>query len=278
MHSMVAILLSTYNGASYLSIQIDSILAQTYTDWTLYIRDDQSTDNTVSVIQHYIEKHPNCIKLIHDNYGNVGIKRSFELLLTAVTADYYMFCDQDDYWLPNKIAITLAKIGQVEEQFPSMPILVHTDLVVVDEKLQRIHDSFWRYSAIYPSIIDAEFGYMAVVNSVTGCTALCNQLAKDKAIPFPSSITMHDAWIALCCMAYGKVDYVSDATILYRQHSNNAVGAQVNNRSLLHKVEHFTQIWRANKQQFAQAKLVKQLSVFDYINYKIRYNRYIQNK
>ncbi|HNZ84907.1 MAG TPA: glycosyltransferase [Paludibacteraceae bacterium] len=59
---------------------------------------------------------------------------------------------------------------------------------------------------------------------------------------------------------------------------NNAVGAQANNRSLVHKVEHFMQIWRANKQQFVQARLVKQLSVFDYINYKIRYNRYIQNK
>ena len=75
---MVAILLSTYNGANYLSVQIDSILAQTYADWILYIRDDQSTDNTDSVIQHYIEKHP-----------NLSVKMAKELKALTKRSDNY---------------------------------------------------------------------------------------------------------------------------------------------------------------------------------------------
>ena len=100
---MIAILMSTYNGERYLREQIDSLLNQTYKDWKLYIRDDGSTDETISIIESYVNDYPDLIVLLKDDLGNLGSARSFMRILSVVDADYYMFCDQDDVWLPNKV-------------------------------------------------------------------------------------------------------------------------------------------------------------------------------
>jgi len=182
---MIDILLSTYNGITYLREQIESILNQSFADWYLIIRDDGSMDDTAVVIDEYCKQYPQKIKKITDNLGNLGVIRSFEILLENSTANYIMFCDQDDYWLPDKIYISFNKIKQMENQFGNnIPLLVHTDLKVVDKNRNLISESLWKYTKLKPEILDANIYYMSLCNCVTGCTVLINKKAKEISLPF----------------------------------------------------------------------------------------------
>jgi len=97
MDSKVEILLSTYNGAKYLREQFESIIQQDYPHWKLIVRDDGSSDGTLTIINEYIAKYPDKITLVKDDAGNLGHSNSFSKLLRLSTADFVMYCDQDDY-------------------------------------------------------------------------------------------------------------------------------------------------------------------------------------
>jgi glycosyltransferase involved in cell wall biosynthesis len=101
---VLVILMATFNGESYVGSQIDSLLEQTYQNWHLIIRDDGSQDNTVGKLQHYRALHPDKITLIDDDNLNLGARSNFARLLTHAESDYIMLCDQDDIWLPQKVA------------------------------------------------------------------------------------------------------------------------------------------------------------------------------
>ena len=140
---MVDILMATYNGELYLEEQIKSIIKQSYKNWILYIRDDGSKDNTLKIINRYTYKYPDKIKLIADDRGNLGSNMNFKELMQYSKNEYCMFCDQDDVWLEDKIKLSLDKIKKLENKYgKNTPILVHTDLKVVNEKLDEISESF----------------------------------------------------------------------------------------------------------------------------------------
>ena len=222
---MLHILLSTYNGERYLAAQMDSILSQTYSDWKLFVRDDGSTDGTLRLLNQYA-KQDKRITLISDG-ENIGACKSFERLLTTCgDADYFAFADQDDVWDANKLSLCIEAIQHAEQETPDMPIVVHTDLRVVDEHLQEVASSFWRYSRIYPNLLDTHIRYLAICNSVTGCAMLFNRAARTCALPMGRNAYMHDAWIALMtCYHHGRVIAVPQTTVAYRQHSGNVLGA-----------------------------------------------------
>ena len=111
----ISICMATYNGEKYLKEQLDSILAQVNTDWKLLIRDDGSEDSTIEIIEDYAEKYPDKIELTTDSFGRLGPCMSFSRLLDLADAEYIMFCDQDDVWLSNKIALTLGAMKQAEQ-------------------------------------------------------------------------------------------------------------------------------------------------------------------
>lgn len=223
---MIAILMSTYNGERYLAEQLDSIIAQTYTDWRLFVRDDGSKDRTLKILDEYVQKDTR-ITILRDT-ENRGACQSFERLLEQCgEADYYAFADQDDVWMPDKLAVSLEAIRKAEKDFPNQAVVVHTDLQVVDEQLNEIAPSFWHYGGIVPEILDANIHYLAICNSVTGCAMLMNRAARKAAIPFLPGIFMHDAWVALAVLkAGGRVVPIVQKTILYRQHTQNVCGAQ----------------------------------------------------
>jgi hypothetical protein len=114
-----------------------------------------------------------------------------------------------------------------EQHLPNKPIVVHTDLQVVDENLQPIAPSFWQYGGICPDILDTNIHYIAICNSVTGCAMLMNNAARECALPFSTNAFMHDAWIGLRVLATGgAVVPINRTTIYYRQHIDNVCGAQ----------------------------------------------------
>ena len=221
---MIDILMATYNGEAYIKEQIDSILNQTYKEWKLYIRDDGSTDNTVKIIKEYVLKYNDRIILIEDGMSGLGAKANFLELMKYSTNDYCMFSDQDDVWLENKIDISLNRMKETEEKYGNnTPILVNTDLKVVDENKFIINESYWDYQQLCGQ--ETRLNKIIVENNVTGCTMLLNRSLLKKSLDMPKEAIMHDYWINLIAVAFGKREIISEPTILYRQHSNNEVGA-----------------------------------------------------
>lgn len=220
MQEKIDILMATYNGEKYIKEQIDSILTQTYSNFNLFICDDASNDDTVKILKEY-EKKDKRIKLIL-NKINIGAKKNFEKLLKLVKSRYFMFADQDDVWLENKIEITFNELKRTNSD------LVFTDLCVVDENLNVINSSFnalKKYKKKIKSCVGSE-DLVFLYNTVTGCTIL----SKSKWIEEYLSIKcdfkniLHDHILPLLVCLKGKVSYLDIPTILYRQHGNNEVG------------------------------------------------------
>ena len=216
----MTILLSTYNGDEYLEQQLDSLYNQTYNNFSILARDDSSTDNSLNILKvHNIEVMPTS--------KNLGPKGSFSALLEyslKSDSNYFMFCDQDDIWEEDKIEKTLKKMQDFESKFGDIPLLVHTDLEVVDENLQTIDKSFWHFEHINPNL--NEFNRLLMQNTITGCTTMINRKLAELAMPIPDTVIMHDWWLGLVASKFGKIDYVDEAMIKYRQHTQNSIGAR----------------------------------------------------
>jgi len=225
---MLFILIGTFNGSDYIQQQIKSIQVQIFHyDWRLLIRDDVSSDDTLKKIKA-IEGKDERIKLVSDYLGRLGPAGNYGALMQYAYesgADHIMLADQDDVWLPNKIHDQMSLMTRLEKESPLKPILVHSDLIVVDEKLQEIHPSFMTYQGIHNESND-RLPVLLVQNFVTGCASLLNRSLVKLVLPIPGDILMHDWWIALCAAACGRIGYVPRPTVLYRQHSGNCIGAK----------------------------------------------------
>ena len=220
------ILMATYNGGQFLAPQLDSILAQSMTNWTLLIRDDGSDDGTTEIIKAYRNLHTGKITVIDDGLGNLGPKGNFAKLLESADADYILFSDQDDVWLPNKIELSVSGMKKLEDAAgKACPLLVHTDLIVTDNGLSPIADSLWKFQKMDPRCGN-RLERLFIGNVVTGCTTIINKRLRDIALPVPPEAIMHDWWLALVAAAFGSIGHLPEKTVLYRQHALNEVGAR----------------------------------------------------
>lgn len=226
-NSHVDILMSTYNGSRYVAEQIESIINQDYKNWTLLIKDDGSSDSTVDIVCDFARKDQR-IKILADDGKNIGPALSFMNLLAQSKSPYFMFSDQDDFWLPSKISLTLAEFRRKENN-SDVPMLVFTDLQVVGENLELISPSFLRYQRISHAK-SSSFRRELLQNIVTGCAMGGNAALRRKGLAVMGgqavSMIMHDWWLALVAYYFGSVSFIPDAPILYRQHSNNQLGAK----------------------------------------------------
>ena len=222
----IAILLATYNGENYLEEQIHSLFNQSYGHFHIFIRDDGSSDKTLSILKNLANQYPQKITLLATGKP-LGASGNFSELMGYVkNYQYVMFCDQDDVWETDKIALTFAKMKELENQHgKALPLLVHTDLKVVNAKLQVLDHSFWNYSCLYPQYTHS-LNRLITQNVVTGCAMMINNALLNRSHPIPSEAIMHDWWIAITASAFGKIEIVKTPTIFYRQHSKNTLGAQ----------------------------------------------------
>lgn len=234
-----AILLATYNGEKYISEQIESILAQTENNWMLYIHDDGSTDTTVERIQEYASRYPEQITIV-EGASTGGAKTNFMYLFQQVEAPFYMCCDQDDVWLPNKIEVTQREMNNLSRGDEEKPCLVFTELHVVDGELNIISEKMSIYQGLDCKKI--KFNRALIQNIVTGCTMMVNRALRDELVKITdyTNVLMHDWWALLVATRFGKAAFVEQPTILYRQHGNNGVGAQ-NSNSFVYKLKRMLQ-------------------------------------
>ncbi|MBE3594368.1 MAG: glycosyltransferase family 2 protein [Candidatus Carbobacillus altaicus] len=221
----IDILLATYNGEDYLPDQLNSLLTQSNQDWFLLIHDDGSTDKTVNIIKRYQNLYPDKIYYVDDKIIAGGAKNNFAHLMNLSTSDYIMFCDQDDIWKNNKVEITYKKMLELEKLYPDKPILIHTDLTVVDNELKLIAHSLFEYQKL-PKKINNILN-MIVLNNITGCTVMINKKAKEISLPIHKKAIMHDWWVG-CKVKQneGIIYFIDYSTILYRQHKKNSLGAK----------------------------------------------------
>ena len=234
MNPKIEILLATYNGEKYVGEQIDSIINQTYNNWELLIRDDNSKDRTLEILKEY-EKKDKRIKIIEDKKGNLGFVKNFEELLNNSKEDWVMFSDQDDYWLENKIEKYVAILNTSSEDILKKPMLIHSNSFICDDNLEIIKDEFIN-SKIANKYNEDDF-YFAYF--VQGSTVLINRKIIDLALPFSKNVTVHDRYFHLLAEFLGKRIFINESLIKYRQHSNNKIGAKTSIISKIFKKRYF---------------------------------------
>ena len=205
----VAVLLSTYNGEKYVGAQIHSILTQSYKNIVLVVRDDGSSDKTVKIVKEYMENYSN-IKLVEGK--NLGFIKSFFELLKLEQADYYAFADQDDVWLPDKIALAVESLNKLDDSKPNMAFS-NSDYYDVDMKLIKEGEKGKTFSftnSLYECVTQ-------------GMTMVINQKTKDTILDYmPERVFFHDWWVYMICSGMGNVAYDDVTTVKYRRDGKNA--------------------------------------------------------
>lgn len=255
---MIEILLATYHGEKYIREQIDSILTQSYTDWHLTISDDGSTDETVAILDDYQFRYPDQIKRICSQKKFGAARDHFFWLLQNCGADYICFCDQDDVWKPDKLQLFADRMREMEEtEGKNTPILVFSDLCVVDEALNVTSDSIMYLQQQKANV--ADYHELLFKNVVNGNAMMINRALADISLRClaPEKTIMHDWWIAIAAARFGGISYIDHTTVLYRQHGGNDVGAKKARGIgfILRKLTHLKTLLASFDQKAAQARV-----------------------
>ena len=211
---MISIAMATYNGEKFIREQLDSILAQTITDWELIVCDDVSTDSTIAILEEYAKKDGRI--QIHKNKVNLGFKRNFEKAISLCSGDYIALCDQDDIWYSNHLEVLYNQIGN-----HSLSI-GNSDIVDVNNQYlnKRMSDTDGIHFIPKDTklLLFREFFY---ANPFQGASMLLRADFAKKCIPIPKEVHYHDAWISTCACFVDGLIYTYTPITRYRQHGRN---------------------------------------------------------
>ncbi|HCA9137713.1 glycosyltransferase family 2 protein [Klebsiella quasipneumoniae] len=220
----ISIVMATYNGEKYIRQQIESILNADGYDQLVkefIITDDGSSDGTVDILNLFKNKDP---KISIINNQEHGVVNNFINGLRSVTGKYVILSDQDDLWCKDKITVLYDKISKEEKNNTDKPILFFSDSIIVDESLNEISHSFFKYYNILPDE-DTEVNRLLTHNVAQGCVMIFNKKLLD-FVDFSSKEywVMHDWWFMLIARRYGVLKAINKPLIMYRVHGGNVVG------------------------------------------------------
>ena len=235
---MIEILLATYNGERFLPEQIESITSQSFTDYQILASDDNSSDCTFEILRSYESVLGEKIRVVQSNTHSA--KENFYNLLDMADAEYIALCDQDDFWESDRLEKSLKAIQRLEKRYgKETPILVHSDLEIVDENLNSQNKKMSELTGISEAIkyakkeskylytisTEKSFSRYLVENKITGNTVIINKALLD-IYKRPKVSFMHDWWLGLIAFTFGKVGYLNECLVKYRQHESNELGAK----------------------------------------------------
>lgn len=221
MPCQIHIVLATYNGERYLREQMESILANTWDDVSIEICDDGSDDGTLEIAEDYASVYGHI--RVHKNEKNLGYTKNFLEGIKRSESPYVMLCDQDDIWKPDKIAHTYEKMKELEAEYGTdRPLMVYTDAVNFESETGKEQGSFHENSHLNVSATDA--AHLLMENKCIGCTVMVNAAVMPYLETVPDEVRVHDWWLALICSFFGKISYLNETTLQYRQHSGNMIG------------------------------------------------------
>ena len=235
---MIEILLATYNGERFLPEQLESIINQSFTDYSILASDDNSSDCTFEILRSYESVLGEKIKVVQSNTHSA--KENFYNLLDMADAEYIALCDQDDFWESDRLKKSLEAIQRLEKRYgKETPILVHSDLEIVDGNLNSQNKKMSELTGISEAIkyakkeskylytisTEKSFSRYLVENNITGNTVIINKALLD-IYKRPEVSFMHDWWLGLIAFTFGKVGFLNECRVKYRQHENNELGAK----------------------------------------------------
>lgn len=214
----LSVVLCARNGARFISEQLESISNQTRLPDEVILSDDASTDDTGRIIREWAQGKPFPVRVILRDTP-LGVVGHFSEALGHAGGDWVFMADQDDYWLPEKIALSVDAAFRLEKAFGvSMPALVHTDAVVTDGSLRPLKRSLWQRLGYTPGT-GRLLRRLLVQNFVTGCTSMINRPLLDISLPVPGDALMHDWWMALVAAASGVLLSIPERSMYYRRHA-----------------------------------------------------------
>ena len=265
--ALISVVLATYNGESFLSEQLDSVVAQSYSNVEIIISDDASTDSTIAIIKAYQEKYG--VEKIKANFNkeNLGYTRNFEKAISLSSGDYLVFCDQDDIWLPDKIAIQYQTLSE------SNGLAVFSDAFLVDANARDLDMSLWEavLGGRPPEKIDHRAFYLT--NCVTGCTLMIHRQLLDSALPFPKSVP-HDWWLAYHAAYQESLVFTEKKLVHYRQHAGNVygVGSKIRKKRISYYLRNKWQKWHllTHLQQIIQGVVTGRLRLTAMYDFEIK--------
>lgn len=235
--------MSTYNGEKYLREQVDSILGEDKIDVTLLVRDDGSKDNTVSILKEYVKEHDN---IVLRNESNVGFIKSFGKLIDYAATEFidydcYAFADQDDVWLPEKLALGADCLSKLDNNEPN---LFCCNSKIIDGEGKYTGKLFVENNVIFTK------GNILTSNMLQGCSMIFNYAA---VLRYHShkQYGLHDRWMFFICKFFGTVIYDHNPHFLYRIHGDNAIGGQ-NHKTPLQKFKEVWKNWTSSGTHFWQ--------------------------
>jgi len=214
----INVILCCYQGEAYIAEQLDSILAQTYTSVEIHVFDDCSFDKTCAIVNIYSKNFSNIT--LYRNSENLGFVRNFEASLKTVKEKYIALCDQDDIWDSNKLTLSMQLLQSLEVKYPDKPILIHSDLELIDSEGSTIESSFFTKKGL-SFIEEKSLAKMIGHCGVMGNTILMNRNLIEKALPFPVHLKYHDYWLALINECFGKRGTIEKPLVKYRLHNTN---------------------------------------------------------
>jgi glycosyltransferase involved in cell wall biosynthesis len=253
----ISVAMSTYNGEKFLGQQLQSIVDQTLLPTQIVICDDCSKDSTKSIIRDFAASAPFEVKLIENavNIGSTkrGITGNFETSVKQCSGDYIALCDQDDSWVPEKLASLIGLMEKNKELGGAF-----SDARLIDQQ-----------SVPTGVLLNQTTGFTAVergwlhegqalrvllsMNKVYGCTLVFRAKLLEKILPIPMTWT-HDNWIACMVAVYSELGFVPEPLISYRIHASQFYGAHV--PSLKERLKH----WKDSPSQYWEESQPRLLS------------------
>jgi glycosyltransferase involved in cell wall biosynthesis len=210
----VSVILTTFNGAVYIKKQVESILDQIVPPDEIIICDDNSTDDTVFKLRAFSDKR---IK-IFVNDMRLGVTENFKKAAKlAQPGNWLAFADQDDIWPPQKLNGLIDTMRLIDDG--KTPSLIYSDLAIIDKNDNVISSSFWAKQKIRPEKVT--LATLLYGNVVTGCTTLINYSMAEEFFCMEGDGYLHDEWLSLIAYSFGRVKFLREKLVLYRQHENN---------------------------------------------------------
>lgn len=242
----VSTALCTYNGAAYIGEQLDSILSQTRLPDEVVISDDGSTDDTLEIVRRLTSAEalsrscagPVAVRVLPAGGAGRGVTGNFERAIAATTGDIVLLSDQDDRWMPDRVARTL-------DVFVREPLVqfVFGDARMVDAAGHDLGYTLFEaleFSAEERRLLHTDGAFAALLrrNVATGATAAFRRELGERAMPFPRE-WVHDEWLAIMASVGGRLGVIDAPVIDYRQHGANQIGMQ--RRGLRQKIDRVLQ-------------------------------------
>ena len=218
----VEILLPTYNGGRYITGLLETLCTQTFTTFTLLTRDDGSSDDTIQGMSSFSSRL-NIVRIENPDRKNLGVIKSFELLISRSSAELLFFCDQDDLWNPDKIERMVRTYQRKKAQGEPGALLLFSDLSLIDENDVPAGDSLQEINSVNTACISDPY-YLSFKNPSPGCAMAVSRSLALAALPFTRETFMHDWWMMIDASLRGSIVFLNEPLVRYRVHAGNTLG------------------------------------------------------